>query len=228
VYGSNESENKHWVYPVPLFVKYPGQASGEVDDREAQTIDILPTIADVLGADLPSGWDFDGVSLRARERTSRVLRVASGGDRLQRFDGPFDPGRAARELATYLSTGANDHDLFRLAPYGDLVGTDPAAAAAQPAAGSAHADWARYDDVNLRGILPALLEPDVDGIEPGQWIAVSLNGTIAGVGPVYGSSRGTKAVVLLDHSYFRQGRNRVELFLVTDNGQGLAPIALET
>ena len=224
VYGSNESENKHWVYPVPLFVKYPGQASGAVDDRDAQTIDILPTIADVLGADLPSGWDFDGVSLRGRERATRALRVAAGEDRLQRFDGPFDAGRVARDLATYLSPDAGEHDLFRLGPHGDLVGTTPEAAATQPAGRRAHADWARYDDVDLRGILPALLEPRVDGIEPGQWIAVSLNGTIAGVGPVYGSSSGAKAVVLLDPSYFRQGRNRIELFLVTDNGQGLAPI----
>ena len=47
---------------VPLFVKYPGQSRGRIDDRDAKTIDIVPTIADVLGVTIP--WHVDGVSLR--------------------------------------------------------------------------------------------------------------------------------------------------------------------
>ncbi|MDQ3147990.1 MAG: sulfatase-like hydrolase/transferase, partial [Actinomycetota bacterium] len=39
---------------VPLFVKTPGQGAGETDDRNALLVDVLPTVADVLGVDLPS------------------------------------------------------------------------------------------------------------------------------------------------------------------------------
>ena len=49
------------VLGVPLFVKAPGQHSGEVDDRHATTADVLPTVADVLGTKL--GWPTDGRSL---------------------------------------------------------------------------------------------------------------------------------------------------------------------
>ena len=43
---------------VPLFIKYPGQRGGSVDSRIVRTIDIFPTIADVLGIRLP--WAVDG------------------------------------------------------------------------------------------------------------------------------------------------------------------------
>ena len=34
---------------VPLFIKLPGQTEGRIDDRNVESVDILPTIADVLG-----------------------------------------------------------------------------------------------------------------------------------------------------------------------------------
>jgi phosphoglycerol transferase MdoB-like AlkP superfamily enzyme len=41
------------IASVPLFVKYPGQQTGGEDDRDARTVDIVPTIADVLGVKIP-------------------------------------------------------------------------------------------------------------------------------------------------------------------------------
>ena len=49
------------VASIPLFVKYPGQKRGATDLRPARTVDILPTIADVLGIRMP--WRVDGSSL---------------------------------------------------------------------------------------------------------------------------------------------------------------------
>ena len=60
------------IAPVPLFVKLPDQHRALVDDRSARTIDILPTIADVLGIRLP--WRVDGRSLRSpRPYPSRIV-----------------------------------------------------------------------------------------------------------------------------------------------------------
>jgi hypothetical protein len=50
------------IAPVPLFVKYPHERRGTIVDRHVQTIDVVPTIADVLGITLP--YEADGVSLR--------------------------------------------------------------------------------------------------------------------------------------------------------------------
>ena len=56
------------IAPVPLFVKFPEQHRGRVDDRSATVLDVVPTVVDVLGIQTP--WKFDGRSLRAPGRPS--------------------------------------------------------------------------------------------------------------------------------------------------------------
>ena len=59
---------------LPLFVKVPHQRQGAVIDRNVDSVDILPTIAGVLGIDLP--WPVDGQSaLDFYLRRNRNLRV---------------------------------------------------------------------------------------------------------------------------------------------------------
>lgn len=53
---------------VPLFVKLPGQTEGSVIDGNALTLDVVPTIADVVGVDIP--WDTDGISLASGTRSA--------------------------------------------------------------------------------------------------------------------------------------------------------------
>ena len=69
-------ESVGWILPVPLFVKYPdGLGAGTITDVRAETTDIVPTILDVLGADIPD--DLAGASLLgptpATRAESRVL-----------------------------------------------------------------------------------------------------------------------------------------------------------
>ena len=51
------------IMRVPLFIKAPYQRMGDRSDRPAKTIDILPTIADILGIELP--WPVNGSSLNS-------------------------------------------------------------------------------------------------------------------------------------------------------------------
>ena len=48
------------IAAVPLFVKRPFSRAGELSDRNVQSVDVLPTIADLLGAEVP--WRRSGVS----------------------------------------------------------------------------------------------------------------------------------------------------------------------
>ena len=43
---------------VPLFVKAPGQRTGAVDDRNVQSVDIMPIVSGLLG--VPLTWETDG------------------------------------------------------------------------------------------------------------------------------------------------------------------------
>lgn len=64
-----DAENLSDLMSVPLFIKLPGQAEGKVDDRNVESIDLLPTIAEILGLDLPE--PVDGISLSKENRPRR-------------------------------------------------------------------------------------------------------------------------------------------------------------
>jgi hypothetical protein len=65
-----KEDNRVDLYRVPLFVKLPGQTTGQVIDEPAFGIDIVPTIVDVL--DIETEWQFDGRSLVTIEGTNRA------------------------------------------------------------------------------------------------------------------------------------------------------------
>ena len=57
-----EADTVGAVASVPLIVKLPrGEQAGTIDDRRALTVDIVPTVAEVLEFGLP--WEIDGASL---------------------------------------------------------------------------------------------------------------------------------------------------------------------
>jgi hypothetical protein len=68
------------IAAVPLFIKYPsrfpGVAPGTIDDLRAETVDILPTVADVIGISVP--WDLDGFSLLDPARAGRTESAMVG------------------------------------------------------------------------------------------------------------------------------------------------------
>lgn len=63
------------IFRVPLFVKYPNQARGEVSDCPVTNFDVLPTIVDVT--DTQTSWVFAGRSLAASCPTGRERTVRS-------------------------------------------------------------------------------------------------------------------------------------------------------
>src|SRR4030095_7048444 len=58
-----DRDNLAEIMAVPLFVKLPGQQDPVVSDRNVQSIDIVPTIADILKTTLP--WQPEGRSALA-------------------------------------------------------------------------------------------------------------------------------------------------------------------
>lgn len=65
------------IMSVPLFIKEPGQTQPGSDDRNIETIDLLPTIAEQLKIDLPE--PVDGISISVGKRRPRkTLYFESG------------------------------------------------------------------------------------------------------------------------------------------------------
>jgi hypothetical protein len=54
-----------------------------------------------------------------------------------------------------------------------------------------------------------------------EYVAVALNGTIAGLGPTYRENDELQAAAMVDPEYFRDGRNTVDIYRVS--GDPAAP-----
>ena len=109
------------IAPVPFFLKAPGQRRGRVSDRPLQTIDVLPTIADMLGVEIP--WKVDGRSALAPPKPRRREIVAKKFKHTYLVDTPrYEPAkRAALARKVRLFGG----DIYAFGPRPDLIG-DPA------------------------------------------------------------------------------------------------------
>jgi hypothetical protein len=205
------------IAAIPLFVKPPGNTGGVIDDRRALTIDILPTIADVLGAGLPD--EIDGVSLLApdpqREETTTRGPIASV---TYGVDGAEKLAVAAR--IEELFPGG---DPWALRPRGspDLVGTSVEAVGLETSGLRARLRESHlYTNVDTASaVIPAriggFLYGDVDGTET---LAVSLNGTIAAVTRSYVEDGNAAFQAMVSPEYFLDGANRIEVFEVAPNG----------
>jgi hypothetical protein len=72
-----DSKNHTDLMNIPLFIKYPGQKTGRIDSRNVESIDILPTIADVLGFDRTCDWAGQS-ALGNEQRLRKSFRYEDG------------------------------------------------------------------------------------------------------------------------------------------------------
>lgn len=217
------AENAADILHVPLFVKAPGQKAGQRNERHASNVDILPTIADVIGAELP--WSMDGRSLvdaSAPDRTELELRPLED----QRAVGRY----TLSELTNYprlpwkLETFGSRTPLDRLSPvpaYQDFVGK-PVASLPIDGVSRLAASSPQFDALQTvspqAGLVPAHLQGGILGAAPGsQFLAFALNGQVQAV------TRTTRWLdqssyfsVMLPETAFKAGANALEIFEVKE------------
>lgn len=204
---------------VPLFVKYPGQQAGRVDQRLVKTVDIVPTIADVT--DHPAPW-VDGRSLRDESYTG-AGDVAVG----KTFGGSVSMAKArwlARVAAARAAVlrlfpaGQGAAPMFGIGPRPDLDGRMLSELQTAPA-GRVRArltDPARFRAVRLSaGLLPLHLTGRITGGTPGgRRLAVVANGRVVATAwsfkPI-GAKR-LSLSALIPETALRSGRNDVRIY----------------
>jgi len=228
-------QNLHEVASVPLFVKAPRQRDGVVDDVNLSAPDLLPTIADMLGFEVP--WDTDGASALDPEVDRGPTKLITRHQDLPRYPWPDQTfsidvrtlQRRLRRDAFMPADPSADPSLwpYLIGPGADLVGRPVEEfRVGAPAGVQATIDSPQsFDHVNLsRGVLTALVAGNVSGDPGNALVAVVLNGRIAGGSPTFprnGANGGFE--VLTPDRFFRQGRNDLQLYLV--EGSVLRPLA---
>ncbi|MCU1499193.1 MAG: sulfatase [Acidimicrobiales bacterium] len=180
----------------PLMIKAPGQDVGKVDDRNALSIDLLPTIADYEGIEIP--WEVNGVSLAGTPRTDATKMITASrpdqfvnrgfGD-LVRID---TDGLAQLKASPYIAagessgTGESGLNVYRHGRQGGLVGRQvaelavcdggPEASYAPPAGWDRWADGS-FDETHDR--VPLFHQGSVRAEGPVD-MAIAVNGVVAG------------------------------------------------
>jgi hypothetical protein len=229
-HGEGIAPGSHWRFLddrnvadlafVPLFVKRPGQRAAAVDPRNEEHVDLLPTIADQLDVTVP--WAVDGRSLYGGERPMATKRW---------YDVPGEPRTVDTGpwLATAHTGLATGPDLYAVgsaaSPHGRTVASLPRGA---PVGVRATFDpGLGLDHVSPRTMLvPAMLWGTLSGAPPGasRWLAVAVNGTIAGAVTATQGLRDKRwrFLGMVDDRYFVEGRNDVRLYTV--EGSVLHPL----
>ena len=228
-YRRGNVENPNFIEDllyVPLFVKLPGQTEGVADYRNVESIDLLPTIADVLG--MPLSWNVDGHRIFSNEELVRTMKDAyisrSPGARPGRadknrpegsrvsFDAPALPPRTTAAWKFDLPGYENPspRDSFYLGPHPELIGL-PAAALdsgqAAPFRFTLDSDLP-LDSQKLHLIstprantcpcrVRAQVRPDGAAAFPSNEVAVAINGTIWGFAQL-GAIRGHAGMMRFD------------------------------
>ena len=206
---------------IPLFVKTPYQEEGVVSDRNVETIDILPTVADALGIDVP--WETDGRSAldqSSRERSDKTILAG----RTEEF--VVDPGLNSqdenlRRKLELFGSGSWD-SLFAHGAYADLLGKQVHEIGVGESGFGVELEGERFfENVNFDS--PFLLTNITGHISagrntyPSRHLAVAVNDRIQSVteiSPQFDSAREFSALVA--ETAFLPGKNDVEVFFVIE------------
>ena len=212
------------IASIPLFIKLPGQKEGRVSDLPATLLDVLPTLADVLGVEIP--WELEGKSL---------LNNSSGTRERIIHDSMIRPFPVPNDLRESLLDGVKrKRDLFGKFEGWDrfrLHDEDAHSFMDRPVADfkvqpmesiKVHLDSGSQVETRL-GVLPAIVKGKLVGIDDkDNWaFLIAVNNIFRAVSPVINIEDSDNILSLLPEIAFKKGTNEVDIYLINkDSNKG--------
>jgi hypothetical protein len=234
--GPTNASDLMWV---PQFVKAPGQDNGVVDDRNWEQVDLLPTVADLAGIQVP--WKMEGVSQTGKPTRTRTEKwwYDIPGHREVR-DGPSNWAKVLKGTTdTLVRAGEGDRGLYRFGAFADLVYRDPSLVgpiASDQEATAAQDDFKQYGQIKLTsGRVPALVSGKLTSPLPpaGSTVLVAVNGKIGGESKLFPERPGepaAKFAVITPDTLWKAGDGHPQLQVyIVDRSRGgprLIPVSL--
>jgi len=112
------------IMSVPLLIRQPGQTTGKRDYRQAETVDIVPTMAHSLN--IAMNWHADGKSLLQQPASQRVSHtICSPQTRLKFSTGQLQAAKQAalhRKLAHFGELRLHPEEIFNTGQHRPLIG----------------------------------------------------------------------------------------------------------
>jgi len=223
-----DEKNVADIMSVPLFIKLPGQHGGSTSDRNVQSIDVLPTIADALDVELP--WQTDGRSAFGDPQPPGKVIQYHEATRSRAIDTAELAGlrqEAVRRRLTLFDR--NDPDLSpTIAVHRELIGQSLSALTLVDEQGLTttldHAERFRNFDPGASALNPRLdgIVRDATGAPVAARLAIAVNGVVRATTRTldFEGSPAGRWQVLVAPRHFMKGANRVRVFVVKDARDG--------
>ncbi len=207
------------ILSVPLLVKLPQQNDARTDDRPASSVDVLPTIADALGAEVP--WSVDGQSLLGAPPSGRQIKVENlAGGSVELTPAEFARSRDAALERQVDAFGDGETSLYAIGPRPELLGRPFESMRGEPAPVEAtiiDGETVRSYDPDSE-VVPARIAGTLDGLAAKEPIAVALNGRIVATTYSYDGDRGIEFSAMVKPSLLQAGDNELALLAIEPSG----------
>lgn len=220
---------------IPLFIKAPNQLEGKTFDRKAESIDILPTMADILGIEIP--WEMDGRSLLDEtDRGASEIVLTNPRKEKLRFMAKsiYELRREAQRWKQDVFGPITTVDkLYSIGPHRELIGQpihDIDLRTGDTVVQLDQDDF--YENVDLKAaVLPCMVSGRLyikkQKMEEKEInLAVAINGVICTTTLVFPMQAGiAEWTSLVPENLFQPGPNDVEVFRILE---GVGGVILET
>jgi hypothetical protein len=224
---------------VPTLIKAPHQTEGRIDDRNWEHVDLLPTVADLVGLSVP--WKVDGYSqlgAPARARTDKFFYNHPGDRRVR--PGPPNFQQVLHGVTDTLVKARQhgERGFYEFGQRGGWVYKSPAAIGPVVGSGGAAAieDWDLFATIDPDAkLIPAMIAGRVTSgtPPPGSLMVYVVNGKVGATSGFYSSKPGTPADAFagLVPDFLLEagpGHPQIRLYLATKavGGYDLHPMAL--
>jgi hypothetical protein len=224
---------------VPAFIKAPGQTKGRIDDRNWEHVDLLPTIADIVGLTIP--WKVDGLSQVGppRRQTTDKTFYNHPGEPLHR---PGPPNFAAvlhGVTDTLVRAHQNgDRGFWQYGATADWIYQPPARLGriGGPPVAAKVQDWDLFRRIDPKApAVPTLIAGQLTGPDPPAQatMVVAVNGQVAATSGFFSMEEGQPAnsfAALVPGFLYHAGPGppQLQLYLTTRTGNGtqLQPVTV--
>jgi len=206
------------ILAVPLFITMPGR-EGQVIDDPVQLVDVLPTLADLSGADVRD-WSFDGASLTGARRADALWFAGEAVN--------FDELSAARSaylgyLHRRVPMSGGWSEVFRAGSGRHLLGADIDDLTVGLPLG-----WVAYvDDLEEHqaadldsGVLPLMVTGYIEGLPGDEQVdlVIAVNGRVSAVTRTFDQERASMYSALTRLEDLEQGRREISVYAVEGLG----------
>ncbi|MFC1719749.1 sulfatase-like hydrolase/transferase [Pseudomonadota bacterium] len=217
------------VYWVPFFLKKPNQEQGEIIDAPVVTVDIFPTVAEILGKPIP--WAVDGLSAIGPER-KRENRLGTGNpDTRATWLPAGKTSFKALEKKIALFGQHNLKDLYFFGPYKDLIGrrVDTFPLTADKLSSSNVTIKSQTQNESTKVNMPFYLKGELTTVNPkfqtgGLNLAISINGIIRGTTRTTIKDNRVTFMTRISPESWESGENSISVYAIfeDENDEGIS------